>query len=97
MESKDQNTAVMTVVGRDAVGIIARISTLLQQNNVNINDITQTILNNIFTMIMIVDLSASNANADIKSLSDKLDTIGQEMGVSIRLQRTDLFNAMHRI
>jgi ACT domain-containing protein len=97
MELKDQNTAVMTVVGRDAVGIIARISTLLYQNNVNINDITQTILNDIFTMIMIVDLSASDANVDIQSLSEKLDTIGQEIGVSIRLQRTDLFNAMHRI
>lgn len=92
---KDKNKAVITVVGCDAVGIIAKISTLLAQEGVNINDITQTILDDIFTMIMLVDLK--NAKSDMKALSEALDKIGEEIGVSIRIQHTDLFYAMHRI
>ena len=91
----DKNTAVITVVGCDAVGIIAKISTLLAEEGININDITQTILDDIFTMIMLVDLKS--AKSDMKSLSEKLDKIGEEIGVSIRIQHTDLFYAMHRI
>ncbi|HOO62178.1 MAG TPA: ACT domain-containing protein [Bacillota bacterium] len=94
-ETKDKNKAIVTVVGCDTVGIIAKISTLLAEENININDITQTILSDMFTMIMLVDLS--DAKIDMKSLSDKLDALGQDIGLSIRIQHTDLFHAMHRI
>lgn len=95
MKPSDRSNAVITVLGRDAVGIIARISNLLFEHNININDITQTIIQDIFTMIMLVDLS--NSDIDIKDLSDKLDSLGVEIGLSIRIQLTELFNAMHRI
>ena len=87
--------AVITFVGCVAVGIIAKISALLAEEDVNINDITQTILDDIFTMIMLVDLK--KAKSDMKALSEKLDKVGEEIGVSIRIQHTDLFYAMHRI
>jgi ACT domain-containing protein len=95
MKPSDRNNAVITVLGRDAIGIIAKISNLLFEHNININDITQTILQDIFTMIMIVDLSGSDI--DIKDLSDKLDKLGEDIGLSIRIQLAELFNAMHRI
>ncbi|NLW88625.1 MAG: ACT domain-containing protein [Clostridiaceae bacterium] len=95
MNTKEQKTAVMTVVGNDAVGIIARISGLLFQHNVNIKDITQTILEDTFTMIMMVDLSS--ADIDIKDLSEELNRLGSEIHLSISIWHTDLFHAMHRI
>ncbi|MDD3958610.1 MAG: ACT domain-containing protein [Clostridiaceae bacterium] len=95
MQSGDQKTAVMTVVGSDAVGIIARISHLLSTHNVNIKNITQSILDDVFTMIMMVDLAA--ADIDIKDLSVELNTLGQEIHLTISIWQTDLFNAMHRI
>ncbi|MBP3266206.1 MAG: ACT domain-containing protein [Clostridiales bacterium] len=94
MES-EKNTAVITVLGKDRVGIIAGVSTLLSENNININDISQTILDDIFTMIMIVDLKDHDIeNSDI---ADKLSALGEKLGVSITIQHTDLFNRMHRI
>lgn len=93
MES-EKNTAVITVLGKDRVGIIAGVSTLLSENNININDISQTILDDIFTMIMIVDLKDHDIeNSDI---ADKLSALGEKLGVSITIQHTDLFNRMHR-
>lgn len=93
MSSK--NSAVITVVGVDRVGIIAGVSTLLAEEGININDISQTILDNLFTMIMLVDLKdVQIENSDIIS---KLDNLGEELGVKITIQHTDLFNAMHRI
>lgn len=94
MES-DKNTAVISVIGKDRVGIIAGVSALLSENNININDISQTILDDIFTMIMLVDLKDNDIeNSDI---ADKLNALGDELGVSITIQHTDLFNRMHRI
>lgn len=91
----NKNTAVLTVIGKDRVGIIAGVSKLLMENNININDISQTILQDIFTMIMIVDLQEVQIeNSDIK---EKLDALGQELGVKITIQHTELFNRMHRI
>ena len=87
--------AVITVVGQDKVGIIAKVSTLLYENNINILDITQTIMQNMFTMIMLVDFSGSSC--DIKTANEKLNTIAEEMNLSIRVQREELFNSMHRI
>ena len=94
MES-DKNTAVISVIGKDRVGIIAGVSALLSENNININDISQTILDDIFTMIMLVDLKDNDIeNSDI---AEKLSALGDELGVVITIQHTDLFNRMHRI
>lgn len=87
--------AVLTVIGRDKVGIIYRVSELLAKNNVNILDISQTILDGYFTMIMIVDIASVEATfADIQQ---KLDSLGNEMQLSIRIQHEDIFNSMHKI
>ncbi len=95
MKPMDNHTAVITVVGQDTIGIIAKVSTLLADNSVNIKDITQTILEDLFTMIMIVDMTTSSI--DIKDLADQLEALGKEMGLSMRIQHASLFNAMHRI
>lgn len=95
MSTNDKNIAVMTVVGSDAVGIIAKISTILADNDINIKDITQTILDDIFTMIMIIDLSSSKI--DMETLSKLLCEVGESRNLSIRVQLKELFNTMHRI
>ena len=87
--------AVITVIGNDKVGIIARVSSLLSESNVNILDITQTILQDIFTMVMITDVS--NVNIKFTDLVDKLADLGKDMGVEIRCQHEDIFNSMHKI
>lgn len=90
-----KNSAVITVVGIDRVGIIAGVSNLLANEGININDISQTILDNLFTMIMMVDLK--NVEIEKSDIVEKLNKLGEELGVSITIQHTDLFNAMHRI
>ncbi len=91
----NKNTAVISVIGKDRVGIIAGVATLLSQNDININDISQTILDGIFTMIMMVDLKDNVIeNSDIV---EKLNALGEELGVTITIQHTDLFDRMHRI
>ena len=90
-----KNTAIVTVLGKDRVGIIASISTVLAEMNINIKDISQTILDDIFTMVMLVDLN--NVNIEHSGIVEKLDKTGEELGVKITIQHTDLFNAMHRI
>lgn len=93
--AENKNTAVISVIGKDRTGIIAGVSKLLYENNININDISQTILQDIFTMIMIVDLQGLEIeNSDIK---EKLSALGDELGVKITIQHTELFNRMHRI
>jgi len=87
--------AVRTGRSQDKVGIIAAISKILADSNINILDITQTIMQEIFTMIMIVDVSGSNI--EFSELSEKLDQKGKELNLTIRIQRTDIFNSMHRI
>jgi ACT domain-containing protein len=87
--------AIITVVGVDRIGIIAGVSNLLAEARVNILDISQTILKEYFTMIMLVDLSAVTIGH--KDLVGRLDKKGEELGVSIRMQHEDVFNAMHRI
>ena len=91
----EKNTAVVTVLGKDRVGIIAGISNLLAGYDININDISQTILDDIFTMVMIVDLK--DLVIEKSDISDKLKALGDELGVQITIQHTGLFNAMHRI
>ncbi len=87
--------AVITVIGNDTVGIIAGVSNILANANVNILDISQTIMQNIFTMIMLVDVSKSKINFD--KLSGLLDEKGRELNVKIQIQHEDIFNSMHRI
>ena len=91
----DKNTAVISVIGKDRVGIIAGVASLLSQNNINIKDISQTILDGIFTMIMLVDLQEHDIEKS--DIIEKLNALGDELGVSITIQHTDLFNRMHRI
>ncbi len=86
---------IITVVGKDTVGIIAKVCTYLSNNQVNILDISQTIVQDYFNMMMIVNLEDSlKPFADISS---ELEQIGEEIGVMIRCQREDIFNKMHRI
>ncbi len=87
--------AVVTVVGKDRTGIIARVSGYLADNDINILDISQTIMQELFTMIMLVDTKESSINAE--KLSKDLDTIGEELGTQINVQHEGLFSAMHRI
>lgn len=87
--------AIVTVIGKDRVGIIAAVCTLLSEKNVNVLDISQTILQEYFTMIMLVDVSA--ASVPFAQLKDELERAGWERDLDIRIQREDIFNAMHRI
>ena len=87
--------AIVTVVGQDRVGIIAAVCVLLAENNVNILDISQTIMQGSFTMVMVVDVDQSPI--PFGELADQLAALGQTMGLSIRAQREDTFQAMHRI
>jgi ACT domain-containing protein len=87
--------AVITVLGCDRVGIIAVVTAVLAESNTNILDISQTIMADIFTMIMMVDLS--KATMDCQKLQEQLKERGMALGVDIRLQRDEIFRSMHRI
>ena len=91
MEKKD--TAVVTVVGKDTIGIIAKVSAVLSEHEANILDISQTVLSGMFNMIMIVDISLSR----FAQLSEALEALGARLGLQIRIQRSEIFDAMHRI
>lgn len=86
---------IITVTGKDTVGIIARICTILADNRINILDITQTIVSGIFNMMMIVDTSSSNLPFD--ELNSQLHECGKGMGVHILCQKEEIFDKMHRI
>ena len=87
--------AIVTVVGKDRIGIIASVCTLLAHYQVNILDISQTVMQGYFTMMMAVDVSA--CNIPVAELVTEMAKIGEKMGLSIRVQREDIFQAMHRI
>ena len=87
--------AIVTVIGRDRVGITACVCSLLAQHNINILDISQTVLQEFFTMFMLVDTAACEKS--IGDMADILEQAGKEQELSIRIQREDIFNAMHRI
>ena len=87
--------AVVTVIGKDRTGIIFNVSKILAENNVNIEDISQTVMHDFFTMIMLVDLSGMRLSID--QIKARLDTLSQQLDVSIKLQREDIFNSMHRM
>ncbi len=87
--------AIITVIGKDKVGIIAKVTNTLSVCSVNVLDISQTILQDMFTMMMIVDIYGSDK--DISAIRDELCKTGDELGVEIRIQHEDIFNSMHRI
>lgn len=87
--------AIVTVIGKDKVGIIAAVCIKLAEMNVNVLDISQTILDGKFTMVMAVD--AANANMGFEELAAQLRELGEGMELSIRIQREEIFDAMHRI
>ena len=86
---------IITVVGKDTVGIIAKVCTYLADNEINILDITQTIVDGFFNMLMITD--ASNSGKGNGEIAQELQELGREIGVMIRCQHEDIFNKMHRI
>lgn len=85
--------AIITVVGKDTVGIIAKVCVYLAENKVNILDISQTIVDGYFNMMMVADVSG----VEFDKISDGLKSVGEEIGVIIRCQREDIFDKMHRI
>jgi ACT domain-containing protein len=87
--------AILTVIGKDKSGIIAGVSNMLAEKNINIEDISQTIMQGYFTMIMLVDLKNSTVTMD--ELTKTANALGDNIGVKIILQHEDIFNAMHRV
>ena len=87
--------AIVTVIGKDRVGIIADVTGLLAKNGVNVLDISQTVMREYFTMVMLVD--TAGASVDFSALASVLEKNGEEKGLSIRIQREDIFRAMPRI
>lgn len=86
--------AIVSVIGKDRKGIIANVSRVLFEQNINIEDISQTIMQDYFTMIMMVEISDAS---DINKLSTILAELGRELGVEIRIQHENIFNSMHKI
>ncbi|WP_300328641.1 ACT domain-containing protein [Fusobacterium sp.] len=86
---------IITVLGKDKVGIIAKVCEFLSKKNINILDISQTIVNGYFNMMMIVDMTGATDSMEV--VADGLEEIGKELGVVINIQHEDIFNCMHRI
>jgi len=91
----DKELLFITVIGQDKKGIVARISGLLYERNINIEDISQGVMQGYFVMTMLVDLR--EATADLENISHVLQQLGDEMGLRIQLQHQNIFKAMHRI
>ena len=87
--------AIVTVVGKDKKGIIARVSNVLYESSVNIADISQTIMGDMFTMIMMVEFDGETVS--VQDISDRLAAVEKELGLSIHVQREEIFTSMHRI
>ncbi len=87
--------AIITVIGKDKVGIIYNVTRVLAENDVNVEDISQTILQDYFTMMMLVNLD--NLSCDFNELKKQLEGLEKKMGLSIRIQREEIFNYMHSI
>lgn len=91
----NMDKVIITVVGRDTVGIIAKVCTYLAEKGVNVLDISQTIVQEYFNMMMIADIGKATASFD--EISSEMDRIGEEIGVKIKCQREEIFTKMHRI
>ena len=95
MENQKSNRTIITVVGKDTVGIIAKICTYLSDNGINVNDISQTIVQGYFNMMMIVDFAASKKPFD--QVQKELEELGKKIGVNVKCQKAEIFDMMHRI
>lgn len=91
----DNKKVIITVLGKDTVGIIAKVCTYLAENGINILDISQTIVSGYFNMMMIVDLSKSEK--EFADVSGDLEHVGEGLGVSVKCQREEIFEMMHRV
>ncbi len=89
------NRTIITVVGKDTVGIIAKVCTYLAENSINILDISQTIVQEYFNMMMIVDMGKMTKS--FEEVADELANVGKELGVQVKCQREEIFDMMHRI
>ena len=87
--------AVITVIGKDMVGILAKVSTICAEHQINVLEVTQSILQDMFAMIMMVDIEKSDV--PFERFADELSTLGDTMGLSIHSMHEDIFNSMHRI
>lgn len=87
--------AVVTVIGKDMVGILARVSAICAKNQVNVMEVTQSVLQDLFAMIMLVDIS--KCSVPFSQLSDELTASGKDMDLTIHVMHEDIFNSMHRI
>ncbi len=87
--------AFITVLGKDTVGILAKVSSACAEENISVSEVTQSVLQEMFVMIMLVDMS--NSKKTIAEMSTKLDKLGEEMGLKIHIMHEDIFNSMHRI
>ncbi len=87
--------AVITVIGKDMVGILAKVSGVCAENGVNVLEVTQSILQDLFAMIMLVDISQSTIPFD--QLSDRLSALGKEMGLTVHAMHEEIFHSMHRV
>lgn len=87
--------AVITVVGKDAVGILAKVSAICAENNANVTDVTQSVLQDMFAMVMLVDIT--RISSDFSKLQDTLSNLGESLGLQIHTMHEDIFNTMHSI
>jgi ACT domain-containing protein len=87
--------AVITVIGKDMVGILAKVCNTCFENNINIVEVTQSVLQDLFAMIMLVDMTSSKISC--AELSDKMSGLGESLGLSIHVMHEDIFNSMHKI
>lgn len=87
--------AIVTVIGKDMVGIIATVSAKCAESNANVIEVTQSVLQDLFAMIMLVDISS--LNCEFSEFSARMDKTGKELGLSISAMHEDIFNSMHRI
>lgn len=87
--------AVITVIGKDMVGILAKVSTSCAQSNANVIEVTQSVLQDLFAMVMLVDIS--KLNCDFAAFAQKQTKLGEDLALSIKCMHEDIFNSMHRI
>ena len=87
--------AVISVIGKDAVGILAKVSTICAEHNANVTEVTQSVLQDVFAMVMLVDIT--NLSTPLAVLSDKMTELGKQLGLSIYVMHEDIFNTMHHI
>ncbi len=87
--------AVISVIGKDAIGILAKVSTICAENNANVTEVTQSVLQDVFAMVMLVDIT--EMSTPLSALSDKMTELGKQLGLSIYVMHEDIFNTMHHI